>query len=327
MDIIRTYLDNMFMNLPKTDEVEKAKKALLEMMEDKYHEQKEAGKTENEAVGIVISEFGNLEELAEELGIASYMRPEEHRESGNYRQLSFEEVRTYMEENMKFGAKIGIGVMLCICSMIVWILLESIAGNGDGILSNSATGIGLIVMLLMIASAVGLFIYNGMKQSSFEYLKKEPFCLDYSTETYVREDRKSFQPVFAVCITLGVILCILSLVPIFISEMIFAESVIPGAVAVSLMFFLVSIGVFLFIFSGVRYSSYQVLLQEGEYQQKKKKYKSLEAISSVYWSIMVCVYLFWSFSSGNWGFTWVIWPIAGIFYGVIESIIKAIMKD
>ena len=37
------------------------------MMEDKYNELIAEGKMDNEATGIVISEFGNLEELAEEL--------------------------------------------------------------------------------------------------------------------------------------------------------------------------------------------------------------------------------------------------------------------
>ena len=69
MEAIRNYLESMFMNLPMTAEVLKAKDELLQMMEDKYTELKEEGKSENEAVGIVISEFGNLEELAEDLGI------------------------------------------------------------------------------------------------------------------------------------------------------------------------------------------------------------------------------------------------------------------
>ncbi len=39
------------------------------MMEDKYHELRNNGKSDNEAVGQVIAEFGNLEELGDQLGI------------------------------------------------------------------------------------------------------------------------------------------------------------------------------------------------------------------------------------------------------------------
>ena len=59
----------MFANLPATAEVLKAKDELWGMMEDKYNELISEGKSENEAVGTVISEFGNLDELAETLGL------------------------------------------------------------------------------------------------------------------------------------------------------------------------------------------------------------------------------------------------------------------
>ncbi len=58
MDTIRTYLENMFLHLPKNPEVRRAKEELLSMMEDKYQELKREGRSENEAIGIVISEFG-----------------------------------------------------------------------------------------------------------------------------------------------------------------------------------------------------------------------------------------------------------------------------
>lgn len=65
MDTIKSYLETMFANLPATAEVLKAKDELWGMMEDKYNELISEGKSENEAVGTVISEFGNLDELAE----------------------------------------------------------------------------------------------------------------------------------------------------------------------------------------------------------------------------------------------------------------------
>ncbi|HSN94092.1 MAG TPA: permease prefix domain 1-containing protein, partial [Anaerolineaceae bacterium] len=63
MEAIKSYLNNMFTNMPSTPEVVRAKEELGQMMEDKYTELRQNGKTENEAVGAVISEFGNLEEL------------------------------------------------------------------------------------------------------------------------------------------------------------------------------------------------------------------------------------------------------------------------
>ena len=73
METIKNYLETMFSQLPNTSEVIKAKNELGQIMEDKYQELLNEGKTENEAVGIVISEFGNLDELAEDLGIKSFI--------------------------------------------------------------------------------------------------------------------------------------------------------------------------------------------------------------------------------------------------------------
>ncbi len=69
METIENYLDNIFSSLPRSAEIIKIKEELLLNMEDKYNELKESGKTENEAIGIVISEFGNIDELVKELGI------------------------------------------------------------------------------------------------------------------------------------------------------------------------------------------------------------------------------------------------------------------
>ena len=67
METIRNYLSTMFAGLPDTPEVRRAYEELAAMMEDKYTELIAEGRSENEAVGTVISEFGNLEEIAQTL--------------------------------------------------------------------------------------------------------------------------------------------------------------------------------------------------------------------------------------------------------------------
>ena len=73
METIRNYLSTMFAGLPDTPEVRRAYEELAAMMEDKYTELIAEGRSENEAVGTVISEFGNLEEIAQTLGIEDYI--------------------------------------------------------------------------------------------------------------------------------------------------------------------------------------------------------------------------------------------------------------
>lgn len=84
MDTIKSYLETMFANLPATAEVLKAKDELWGMMEDKYNELISEGKSENEAVGTVISEFGNLDELAETIKTLKWLFIEQDIRYWNY---------------------------------------------------------------------------------------------------------------------------------------------------------------------------------------------------------------------------------------------------
>ena len=98
MEAIRNYLETMFLNLPNTPEVYKAKNELWQMMEDKYTELKNEGKSENEAVGTVIAEFGNLDELAEDLGIKQFVHQPRQEQTPNAVSLSMEDVRQFLRE-------------------------------------------------------------------------------------------------------------------------------------------------------------------------------------------------------------------------------------
>jgi len=69
MDQINSYVDAMFAKLPNTRAVEEMKQNILENMQERYSELLSEGKTENEALGAVISQFGNIDEVKKELGI------------------------------------------------------------------------------------------------------------------------------------------------------------------------------------------------------------------------------------------------------------------
>ena len=71
------------------------------MMEDKYTELKNEGKSENEAVGTVIAEFGNLDELAEDLGIKQFVHQPRQEQTPNAVSLSMEDVRQFLREHSR----------------------------------------------------------------------------------------------------------------------------------------------------------------------------------------------------------------------------------
>ncbi|MCL2752948.1 MAG: permease prefix domain 1-containing protein, partial [Defluviitaleaceae bacterium] len=95
MEAIKTYIDNVFSAYPQNVRVMKLKNEMLASMEEKYHELKSQGKSENEAIGSVIANFGNMDEIIGELGIEAASTSE------NTISLTAEEVGEYMTQSRK----------------------------------------------------------------------------------------------------------------------------------------------------------------------------------------------------------------------------------
>ena len=47
--------------------------------------------------------------------------------------------------------------------------------------------------------------------------------------------------------------------------------------------------------------------------------QTLDTLMTVYWEVVTCVYFGWSFLTGTWGISWMIWIVAGIVKKVIEK--------
>ena len=93
-------------------------------------------------------------------------------------------------------------------------------------------------------------------------------------------------------------------------------------VLLAVTFLLVDIGVMFFVISGVRWASMEKLLQQGDFQpEEKEKNRTMESISGFYWTIVTAIYLAWSFVTGRWGSTWIIWPVAGVLFAGLRVLL------
>ena len=250
MNAIKNYLDNMFRNLPNTEEVRRAKTELLEMMEDKYEELIAEGKTENEAVGIVISEFGNLDELADSLGISEAVteNPTEDKPM-----LSLDRVKEYLSMVSTTSILTPLGIALCILSVVSPILAD--------ILPVDLDVIGAGGMLSIIAIAVGLFIFSGIKGREYAEVKKKECSLSIEGAEYVRNERRRFKNSYGLMSSFGIGLCILSIInPILLDKIPYINSNIGAA----MMFVFVALGVFLITSANTRMNGYDRLLALNE---------------------------------------------------------------
>ncbi len=307
MDTIHNYLENMFMNMPKTEKVMKAKMELGQMMEDKYNELRKEGKSDNEAVGIVISEFGNINELAGDLGINEQVVIR-NAAAENARPVSMQEARDYIRATVQASITISIAVFFFICSSAMYLIFEK-AGE------NTATG----MFFIMIACGVGMSVFGSIRYSEWSYMKHERLQLDFETAEYVRSQRESFSMQHAVYCAVGVILIIFGFVPSAVTNG-------EGNIANASLFIMTGIGVMLFIMAGMRESAYKRLMNDTakDDTDKKEGYKKMtetgKKVMSVFWPTVTCVYICWSFITFDWGITWIVWPIAAAVKALLAAI-------
>ena len=331
METLKNYLENMFLSLPNTPEVRRAKNELWQMMEDKYTELKNEGRAENEAIGIVISEFGNLDELAEELGIKTYV--EEDVSTGEM--LSLEDAKAYLKDSIKVIQHIAIGVLFCIVSPTVFIFMDAFGRSAQ---SGSAAIRGVFATFLFfffIGFAVAFFIVSGVIKGRWQQIKRRTVGIDFQVTDYTKTQYESIRSSHALCLSIGCMFCILSFIPsVFVDAMFPTDFWYECSGAFFLI--MVAIGVYLIVFTCNRNAGYQSLLslnakgtignvhvpesaKEVEYTSK-----GVAAVMSVYWQTVTCIYLCVSFISFDWHITWVIWPVAAILRSILNTCFQKI---
>ena len=316
----------MFSTLPNTPEVRRAKTELGQMMEDKFHELIQEGKSENEAVGTVISEFGNLDELAETLGIQSILRGQE---DDNRMVLSLDEAREYLADSAAAAFMHGLVAffaIICASGVIIGGTVADMPGAGDG---KAALLRGLIFLCGCIAAVVGFSVYSSSIMERWKGMR-QTYRADYATCEYVQQLRESSRSTNALLRTIGILLCSLCFVPVLIIGYLELGDLL-SAISVVLLLVMVGAGVLILVTIDGREKSFKKILKlnnehsvGGSYVPSQTEFRSTndkgKSIMSVYWSTVTCIYLIYSFLTFQWWKSWIIWPIAGVIASLLKNI-------
>ena len=200
-------------------------------------------------------------------------------------------------------------------------------------ISPDAMGIaGICIMMLFIAAGVGLLILQDMKLAKFKQLKEASLELQYGVEAAVRRRAESTESLRYMQQAAGVCLTILSAIPFLIASyygtgLIFALGSFSAAI-------LVSLGVYLLVYSGIIRDGYRVLLQEGDFSHDEKSNKrdsksaalKYRPIARAYFGTITLLYVGYSFITKDWKSSWIIWPVSALLYHIIISILNALKK-
>ena len=248
-------------------------------------------------------------------------------EDSAVRRLTLAEANEYLALRKTASVRMAAATFLCIVSVIPLLILSALAESpAYGILENTASAAGLIVLFPFIAAAVAAFLSCSFKNAPYAFLDKEPFDTEYGVTGMVSERQRQYKSTYARCNMVGTMLCILSPVPIFIGM---AEgSDLAMILAVCGMLFLAGVGAAVFVVTGVRWAGMQKILQSGDYAPAEKKRNEREAaLSAVYWTLATAAYLGWSFTTGDWKNTWIVWPVAGVLYAAVLNLYRLFTKN
>ncbi len=245
------------------------------------------------------------------------------------RTIGMEEANAFLKIKEENSRRVALGVLLCILSPVALILLGGIHEFGLwNWTAQAATGLGLAIMILMILPAVGLFITSGLRIAPFEHLEKEPVETLYGVSGMVKDRKAKFQPVHSRFLITGILLCIASCIPLFLSLIVCKEDSFLQVIGLAALLVLAAIGVMLIVRVSIIQGSYQMLLEEGEYtRSSKESTHRFGFITGAYWCLVTAGYLLWLFTGKNNGQdSWIIWPIAAVAYGAVAVVIGALRK-
>ena len=209
--------------------------------------------------------------------------------------LTLADAQDYLAGTRAFSRTTAVAVYLFILAPAVLIALAVFSTRGlIPLTEDAAAAAGVIALFLMVAVGLAILLPRAIRYQRYSSLKDTPFELAYGVEGVIREQAAAFEPVFTQTVTVSVIL------------------------------FIAGAGVYLLIPKGLGTSAFDTLLRENSASpREREREKTEDAVGAVYWPVVVAFYLGWSFWTGKWGVTWVVWPVAALLFAAVVSAVHA----
>ena len=252
-------------------------------------------------------------------------------EESPLRRVTMGQAADYLARRRAAAPKVAFAVLLCIVSPVTLLLLAAMSEvQRFPISGNAAAGIGLCVMLVLLAVAVSIFLRADADVRDYRFLEEEPFETEYGVTGMVRQRQREYADTRTRYTTIGAVLYVLAAAPLFAAVCVDGSDLLyVGAVGVLLV--LVGIGCLFLVSAGVYSSAMERLLEEGDYARGQKKHRRvLGTVSTIYWLAATAVFLIYTYGpSGNGQprYSWIIWAVAGVLYAAVMGIVRIISRS
>lgn len=241
------------------------------------------------------------------------------------RRVTLKEAGDFLAWRDRASVLIACGVLLCMLGVAAMLALSAAGDYASlGISPELGGSLGLGILLLFVAAAVGIFVYCGHKNSPYEFLDKADFDTEYGVDGMARKKKQEGQRNHLICLCVGVALCVISPIPLIMGALLYDFN---QALTLCPMILLAGIGAALCTVAGVRRAAVDKLLRQGDYSAEGKRVsRVMGPVSAVYWLLVTAAFLAWSFLGSAWDVSWMIWPIAGVVFAVVAVIGKALAE-
>lgn len=246
----------------------------------------------------------------------------------NVSKVSIEQANRYIECKKIIARITTKGVMLCVCSVMPLFLLLAVAqSNQLELTSNTAVVSGIVIMLAMVSLAISFFVRTGQFSKELSAIDKEEFELEYGVRSIIEEKLSLFTSSYHQRLSIGITLFIVSVVPLLLVIFTSGEKKLI-LMMLSMMFVVISLGLYLVIPVSAEHEAYNSLIKEGDFHpREKEKTRQIEALAAFYWPLLVAVYLGWSLWTMNWGVTWIVWPVGAVLFAALVGLMGMFKKE
>lgn len=294
MKIIKDYIEVLFLQVPVTEETLQVKEDLLNTAEDHYEGLIAEGVSEKEAIGIVISEFGSIDDILAALDLHK-IEPEQDESFPNGRMLSLDEAQQHWKHVRGFATMMASALGVIIFGFACLPFVEYGYGGALTILT-------LLFVFFLWGSGFLVFMIQ-----AFDYRKKvkQVKGLPISNEVFeaaitrIEDYRRSY----LISIVLAFIAFSFSLPVLFIFSEWFSSFL-----GIFLFFLLFGVGSFLVLYVSIIQKEFKRFILS--YQKKARNTRPKKELNeNIYWVSIVLLYFVFSFISNGWLYSWLIFLI------------------
>lgn len=333
MNVINAYLDTMFSAYPQTPRLLEAKTELQGMMEDAYTGLIAEGRSENEAVGQVIRDFGNIDEVAPVLGISADIAPADAADGPNGpadrapagpAPITLEEAKGYAGVQERIRFRVSTAIMLFVLSPALIILLPTAAEAGAiGITAGVASFIGIAALLVLVATGVILMITASREIAPYQRVADGAFATNPEVARWADALEQQHEHGRIRALQLAIAFWILAPLPLIGFSLLMSggeRGDIWSTIGVVLVLVFVAAGLGILLPRAWAHSAAARLRLEARGTGGSDDERSIiGVIAAFYWPLLTAIFLAWSFIGDAWGTSWIVWPIGGVLFGAIAA--------